>query len=300
MNKNQEKSECFILFGVPICLYRRTQLENALVSFFSSEKAYKVAKVNTEFLDRALKNKEFKNMLANFDLNIADGSGVLWAARYLTLPLTQNKVILRLPLRTLIISAQAVWQMVYSGASLVFYPKYVNNPIPERFPGVEAMYLMLEAAQKTSTPVYFLGAEKEVNEKARWILAKKFPNLMIAGGKGGFWKSDTEVIEEINKSGANLLIVALGSPKQEYWIRDNTSKLTTVRVAVGEGGSLDQVVGSAKPAPKWVKRLGIEWFWRLLTHKGLTPAGGHRAKRVWNAVPVFIYNVVKYKIQNAK
>lgn len=297
MSKNQEKNECFILFGVPMCLYGQVQLEDALISFLKSEKAHKIAKINTEFLGRALKNEEFKNTLADFDLNITDGSGVLWAAKYLQLPLTKNKVVLRQPLRTLVIPAQAVWQMVYTGASLVFYPEYVKNPIPERFPGVEAMNLMLESAIKTNSPVYFLGAEKDVNEKARKVLVGKCPKLIIAGGRRGLWKSDEEVVAEINKSGAKLLIVALGSPKQEYWIRDHISELKTVRIAVGEGGSLDFVAGSFKRAPKWMRNIGIEWLWRTFANRSKTPTG-HRAKRVWQAVPAFIYNTVKYKINN--
>jgi len=290
MNKNHEKSECFNLFGVPMCRYEKAQLEDALISYLKSEKIHKIAKVNTEFLGRALKDEEFKNTLASFDLNIADGSGVLWAAKYLTIPLTKTPLLRQI---------QAIYQMVYSGASLVFYPRYVKNPIPERFSGVEAMLLMLGSVIKTNSSVYFLGAEKDVNEKARKVLAEKYPKLNIAGGKGGFWESDEEVIEEINASGAKLLIVALGSPKQEYWIRDHISKLTTVRVAVGEGGSLDFVAGSFKRAPKWMGKIGIEWLWRMFANKNKTVGGGHRAKRVWQAVPVFIFTVVKMKLKNS-
>lgn len=298
MSTKSEKNEYFNLFGVPMCRYEKAQLESALVSFLNSDKIHKIAKVNTEFLGRALKDEEFKNTLASFDLNIADGSGVLWAAKYLQLPLTKNKVVLRQPLRMLVLPAQAVWQMIYSGASLVFYPKYVKNPIPERFPGVQALYLMLETVIKTNSSVYFLGAEKKVNEKTREVLAKKYPKLNIAGGRGGIWKSDEEVVEEINKSGAKLLIVALGSPKQEKWIERYSSKLKNVRVAVGEGGSLDRIAGTFKLAPKWMEKTGLEWLWRAFANKSKTKETGHRVKRVWRAVPVFIFETVRYKINN--
>lgn len=272
------------LLGVRIDCVTREELFEIL----ESGKKAKIAKVNSEFLLRALKNNEFKDTLNSFDLNIADGSGILWAASYLRLPITKFQFLKPI---------QAIWQMIWTGASLVFYPKYCKTPIPERFPGVEALKLMLNAAQDSGLPVYFLGAEEEISKKATEVLKREFPKLIVAGRHHGYFQDDMKIIEEINKSKAGLLIVALGSPKQEYWIHDNMSKLTTVRIAVGEGGSFDRVVGAFKIAPRWMRQVGIEWLWRTFSDRSKTPTG-NRAKRVWNAVPVFIYNVVKYKISN--
>jgi len=183
---------------------------------------------------------------------------------------------------------------MYSGAGLVFCPRYCQNPIPENISGVRAMYLMLEAAAEADASVYFLGAMEDVNEKAVEIIRKRYTKLKVAGRRGGFWKEGEE-IDDINKSGASLLIVALGSPKQEFWIRDNIDKLETVKVVVGEGGSLDFVAGSFKRAPKWMQSTGLEWLWRLFMNKSKSSTG-NRAKRVWKAVPVFIYEVVKWKV----
>ena len=93
--------------------------------------------------------------------------------------------------------------------------------------------------------------------------------------------------------------MAFGSPKQEFWIRDNLSKLKTVKVAVGEGGSLEFIAGNFKRAPKWMQKLGLEWLWRLFMNKSKSDTGS-RLKRIWRAVPVFIYTVVKYKIKNGQ
>jgi N-acetylglucosaminyldiphosphoundecaprenol N-acetyl-beta-D-mannosaminyltransferase len=92
-----------------------------------------------------------------------------------------------------------------------------------------------------------------------------------------------------------LLVVALGSPKQEYWIRDHLSRLKSVRVAVGEGGSLDFIAGEFRRAPRWMRESGLEWSWRLLMNKSKTKTGS-RPRRVWNAVPLFIYKVVAWKL----
>lgn len=253
-----------------------------------SKKGKKIAKVNTEFLLRAQKDREFRDTLDSFDINIADGKGVLWAAKYLFLPLVKIPLLKQF---------QAIWQMLYSGASLVFYPKYCQNPIPENIPGLEAMHLMLEAAAQANAGVYFFGTEKNVLSKAIEKIQGKYPELKIAGYHDGYHYKDEEIIQDINKSEARLLIVALGSPKQEYWIRGNMSKLENVRVAVGEGGSLDFVAGASRRAPRWMQRAGVEWLWRLFANRSRS-ATGSRAKRVWQAVPVFIYEVVKWKLDN--
>ena len=251
----------------------------------------KIGKVNTEFLLRALSVDMFCDTLNNCDYNIADGKGVLWAAKYLSLPLTKIPFLRQI---------QSIWQMVYSGASLIFYPKYCRKPIPANIPGIDALYLMLEAAEDAGEGVYFFGAEEGVLPKAIKELRKKLPKLKVSGFHHGFDYKDKEIVADINKSKAKLLIVAMGSPKQEYWIRDNLDKLETVRVAVGEGGSLDRIANPSEKAPKWMQQASLEWLWRLFTGKNRTGEPGKRAKsrlgRIWNAVPVFIFNVVKFKL----
>ncbi len=267
----------------------KVELKDALERTLQGGKLVKVGKVNTEFLLRSKESPEFAETLANFEYKIADGSGVLWAAKYLSLPVTKVPILRQ---------AQAIWQMVYTGASLIFVPKYCTDPIPERFPGVEALYLMLDVAEKEKAPVYFFGAEKEVLSQAVEAIKSKFLTLVIAGYHEGYNYKDEEIIDDINKSRAKLLIVAHGSPKQEYWIQDHANKLKPVRVAVGEGGSFDFVAGVHKRAPKWMRKIGIEWLYRMFMNKNKTTGGGSRAKRIWRAVPVFVWTVVSDKIRN--
>lgn len=260
-------------------------------SYLGSDKI-EVGKINTEFLLRAVKNQEFRNTINSFDLNIADGSGVLWAAKYSSLPLVSTPFLRQI---------QAVWQMLYTGLSLIFKPSYCCDVIPERFPGVEALFMMLRLAEKTKAPVFFLGAEKKVSDRLPGRIKKDFPELIIAGNHEGYNLNNEEIIDEINGSKAILLIVALGSPKQEYWIRDNKDKLKSVRVAVGEGGSFDFLVGENKRAPRFMRKAGLEWLWRLFVNTNKTGEVETRSKRrfgrVWQAVPVYVYTVVKYKLK---
>ncbi|MEI6266697.1 MAG: WecB/TagA/CpsF family glycosyltransferase [bacterium] len=272
------------IFDIDIPGNTFSDLDSWVQNKLLADKQVTVAKVNSEFLLRSLKKPDFKKYLQNSDLNIPDGIGVLWAAKYLSLP-SNN------PINT-------VWQMVYTGAALVFNHNYAKDVLLERLSGVEVFKTMLEACAKSEKSVYIFGAKPEVLDKAIKNIHKEFPGLKIAGSHDGYSNKGSEVVADINKSGAEMLIVALGSPEQEYWIRDNIVKLPTIRVAVGEGGSLDYIAGNNVRAPKFFQRIGLEWLWRGLFAKNLTTDGGHRFRRVWNAVPVFIYEVVKWKLKN--
>ena len=275
------------VLSVEIAAASREMLKEEIATLLQGTTGASVAKVNAEFLLRSLHDEEFRTCLASTHLNIADGVGVLWAARFLTLDTTERRVLRKI---------QILGQAGYSLASLVLFPPFCRTPIPERIPGVDALSVMLEAAQEVEASVYFLGAEEDVNQEARRQIQARFPRLVIAGGRGGYWDDVAAILREIDRSGAALLIVALGSPKQEYWIRDNLPALGKVRVAVGEGGSLDFIAGDFRRAPRWMQRVGLEWLWRLFMNRNKTGTAG-RGRRVWNAVPVFICHVVRWKLR---
>ena len=95
-------------------------------------------------------------------------------------------------------------------------------------------------------------------------------------------------MERINLTEADILFVAYGSPAQEEWIYRNIEKLDTVRVAIGVGGAIDFAAGRAKRAPKLLRSLGLEWFWRLLREP-------RRIRRIWNATVVFVALIFRLK-----
>lgn len=275
------------IFGVKL----RPILEKDIFAAISARagKQIFIAKANGEFLLRARQNKEFRNLLNSADVIIPDGVGLLWAARYMCLPLTSVPVFRQI---------QALWQMIYTGASLVFYPSFCRWPLPESFPGQNCFYLMLAEAEKRGLRVYFFGAEEGVLKKSLALIKKRFPKLLVAGSHDGYSDKGKKVIDDINNSKAELLFVALGSPEQEFWIRDNLSKLKTVKAAVGEGGTHDFVAGISKRAPRLINRLGLEWLWRVFFSPNRTTDAGHRLARVWQGVPVLIFEVIRYKLDH--
>lgn len=280
------------ILGIRVNIIERTAFYSNICCQLRGESKQRVSKINTEFITRAFKNDTFKEALNSFELSIADGRGVLWAARYLTLQISNMR---------LIRPVQAVWQMLYSGVSIVFYPKFISYPIMENIPGVDALKLMLVGATETDSGVFFFGATQLDLDSAVENIKNEMPMLKINGVLNGYdFQNDKSIVpvDIINKTDAKLLIVALGSPLQEYWIRDNLDKLKHIRIAVGEGGSLAFLAGSLRRAPNWMQKSGLEWLWRLFTNKSLTHQTGSRLKRVWNAVPIFIYEVVRWKVKH--
>ena len=185
---------------------------------------HQLATVNPEFVMTAQQDAQFMDILQRADLCLADGVGLLWAARRL------------------------------------------GQPLPERLPGSEMVYRLAELAARRGWRLYLLGAAPGVAEEATAIFQNQYPDLSIAGTFAGSPDpaEDEAIVARINASRADILYVAYGAPRQDKWIARNREKLTTVRLALGVGGSLDFVTGRSIRAPRWAQRLGLEWLHRLV------------------------------------
>jgi N-acetylglucosaminyldiphosphoundecaprenol N-acetyl-beta-D-mannosaminyltransferase len=124
--------------------------------------------------------------------------------------------------------------------------------------------LIAQAAERGHA-VYFLGAEAHVVSRMVERLRERFPGLRIAGFRDGFWRPEEEaaVVEAVRASGADLLFLALGSPRKEEWLHQHKSALQ-VPVLMGVGGSFDVVAGFAKVEPRWIREAGFAWLYRLV------------------------------------
>lgn len=132
-----------------------------------------------------------------------------------------------------------------------------------RCTGCDLFGKLVEYAASSELSVFLLGAAPEVNKAACEKLKQKFPGLRIAGARDGFFKDDAQVIDQINASGADLLFVAMGSPKQEFWITANRGRIDAPFV-MGVGGSFDVHSGRVRRAPWLFRKTGTEFFYRLL------------------------------------
>lgn len=147
-------------------------------------------------------------------------------------------------------------------AGVVWASRARGFPMKERVAGIDLLFRMAPRAVEKGWKLYLLGAREGVAERAAAALGEKFPGLVIAGCHHGYFRDDGPVIADIREKAPDVLLVALGSPRQERWFWENREALR-VPVGMGVGGSFDVLAGELRRAPQWMRRLSIEWLYRL-------------------------------------
>ena len=182
-----------------------------------------VATANAEMLMRATHDEELCRILNASALVVPDGAGTVWAARHL------------------------------------------GHAMPERVAGYDLAQELLRCAPAEGRRVYFFGSAPGVAEKAKAKAEQIYPGIEIVGVRNGFFSpaDNAAIIAEIRAARPDLLLVALGVPKQEKWIAAHLAELD-VPVAIGVGGTLDVMAGVMKRAPYWMQRAKLEWLFRGL------------------------------------
>jgi len=139
----------------------------------------------------------------------------------------------------------------------------------ENVNGTDLFPRLCEALSGTGKRLFLLGAEPGVAEATRDWVARRYPGVSIAGCRHGYFSPDEDraVVEQIARSGADVLLVAFGAPRQDLWIHRNLGALG-VKVAMGVGGLFDFYSGRIPRAPSWMRRLGLEWLYRLYQEPG--------------------------------
>lgn len=143
--------------------------------------------------------------------------------------------------------------------------KWHNDPLPEKVSGVDLAVEIAEIAAGKGYSMFLLGAAPGVADDAAENLKQRFPGLKIAGVHDGFFTDDEPIVRQVSESGADILLVAMGIPKQEKWIVKHLDQLG-VRVAMGVGGTFDVLSGRVNRAPEWMRRHGLEWLHRLASN----------------------------------
>ncbi|PKK90238.1 MAG: hypothetical protein CVV64_10960 [Candidatus Wallbacteria bacterium HGW-Wallbacteria-1] len=202
---------------------------------------------NTIAVELAQADDEFRDILNTADLRVPDGVGLIWASTFL------------------------------------------NTPIMERVAGIDLMRATVSLGHQMGISFFLLGTKEEIISEACRRLQADHPGLNIAGYRNGYFEESEEdaIVEEINKSGAQVLLVAMGLPKQEKWINRHRHALK-VKVAMGIGGSFDVVSETLSRAPSIFQNCGLEWFWRLCQEPW-------RWQRMLT-LPVFVAKIFRLKI----
>jgi len=150
------------------------------------------------------------------------------------------------------------------GAGVVLASKIIRTPLKERVAGFDFTLECFKLSSQMNISYFFLGGKPKVAEEAANRVKIDNPDINIVGIRDGYFSSDEEsdIIEAINSSNADVLLVALGAPRQEKWIYKNKDKLN-VKICIGVGGTFDVLSGKAQRAPLFFQKNGLEWLYRL-------------------------------------
>lgn len=150
------------------------------------------------------------------------------------------------------------------GVGLVWAARRLGLPLGHRIAGIELAQALCGRAAQNRWRIFLLGGAEKVVRAAAEVLEETYPGLIVAGSQHGYCKKEEEpgVFAKISKTKPDLIFVGLGMPKQEKWLADNLAK-SGIPLGLAVGGSFDVWSGSLKRAPKLVRRLGLEWTWRL-------------------------------------
>ncbi len=155
--------------------------------------------------------------------------------------------------------------VVPDGIGVVWASRVLRRPVAERVPGIELMEAALAAAAREGWRVFLLGGEPGVAARAAQAMCTAFPGLRIVGEHHGFFtrQEEPEVLERIRQAEPQLLLLALGVPRQEKWAAAHLGSLK-VPVAMGVGGSFNVWAGVDKRAPLWMRKIHLEWLYRIV------------------------------------
>lgn len=156
-----------------------------------------------------------------------------------------------------------------------------------RIAGIEFARKLIDRFSENSEPIAFVGAKPDIITKAVDNIKKETPSLNACYVQDGYFKDDERVLDELKNSSARLVLVALGSPKQEFFIY-KAKKLLPNAVFIGIGGSFDVWSGVVKRAPEIYQKLGLEWLYRTVKEP-------QRFKRIFPTLPLFVLKVIQEK-----
>jgi len=161
---------------------------------------------------------------------------------------------------------------IYNSSDLLTVDSYVvyyaarllGHNIPEPVSAARLMLNLLPIIHKKGYSIYLLGATEEIVNKVVENLKKQYPNINIVGWHNGYFdlENDIEIVDDIRKNKPDILFVAMSSPLKERFISKNLNKMN-VPVSIGVGGTFDIIARKCNLAPKWVSKIGLEWFYRL-------------------------------------
>lgn len=231
------------ILGVPVDSITMGEAVAKIGSFLDEGGMHAIFTPNAEIMMAAQRDPELKKILSDADMLTADGAGVVLAS------------------------------------------KLLSRSVPEKVSGFDLVQEVFKRYTNTGLRLFLFGAKPGVAAEAAQNIMAAHPGLIIAGTRNGFFtpEQESEIVNEINSSNADLLLVALGAPRQEKWIARYKNVLN-VKVCIGVGGTIDILSGRVQLSPDFFRRNGLEWLHRLYREP-------RRAKRMMD-LPRFMVRVI--------
>ena len=277
MSKTTTKTE---LLGIKLDAISKDEAKRRVLLFLGQKTPKLITTVNVEFIMRAQNDPEFKDILNNAQLSLVDGHGVIWGTKILS------------SFRPNLVLIKEVYVLLQWLLSLLFYPiviQFIKRPIPERIPGSEFIWDLAKLSTLEQKRIFLLGYKKgldpNVVEKTSLKLQTELYNLKISGTWSGTWSKDEEkdIVEMIREAGTDILMVGFGAPNQEKWLSRNLRK-TNAKIGIGIGGSFDFIADIQKRAPKFMRFLGLEAFYRVIRQPNRIPRQKNLVKFVFKVL----------------
>ncbi len=264
--------------GLMVDTYDRAAAVEAIRQRLHSNQKTFLVTPYSEFLYAAMNDVDVRVLLNSADISIPDGIAILLAHKFLSKPYRFKNYALQI--------LEGWWQMFWLGWMLLLAPQKVYGPFAHKVVGADFVWDLVRLASEENKSVYILGGFGDTPEIVATKFKRRFPNLKIAGQSNKF-KTDPTVVGDVKASRPDFLLVGFGPITQEKWIRDNFNDLP-VALAVGLGGTFDYIAETRKAPPVWIRRIGLEWLYRLFTQPS-------RAGRIKTATFGLVNALIKYK-----
>ncbi len=237
-------------YNIKLDLTDRKNVLEKCDQFFGSNSIHTIFFLNAHCFNIAQKNDDYSRAINNSDLLLNDGIGIKIASLLSGIRLKEN----------------------LNGTDL----------IPE---------ILVLAAEKKKK-IFLLGGANGIAERAAGKIKEMIPRAEITGYHSGYFseKEEKKVLEKVNSCRSELLVLGMGVPRQELWAIKNKSKLTGTKIIIGGGAILDFISGNVKRAPLWMRKMNIEWVYRLINEPG----------RLWRRYVIgnalFLYHIIRLKL----
>lgn len=279
------------ILGVQIDALTMPQALRRVEELARDRQSHYIVTPNPEFIMQALKDGKFREVVNNADLALADGIGILWAAKFLSIPLSQAAWLAHI---------QAWMQLFIIGVGVVIYPKWLTSVIPERVTGVDMLWEISKLSSEKSLSIFLLGAAPGVAYEVSRKLQLLYPRLQIVEVMAGPpYEPEAEVVRRIKTVKPHFVFLAFPATEQLRWMKEYTPQLDR-GVLMGIGGAFDFIVRAtainaptgisrAIRAPRFLQQRGLEWVWRYFTQPW-------RKERIRAATVEFMRTVLDYKL----